>query len=93
MGTMLASQDPFSKLQAFRIHLCTELSFVTTAATCTVQVFGRNVRNALHQPGHHRVPTETVTVQLALQSQQMYSEQTNEQFLCIFDRAIIFLLV
>ena len=93
MGTMLASQDPFSKLQAFRIHLCTELSFVTSAATCTVQVFGRNVRHALHQPDHHRVLTETVTVQLALQSQQMYSEQTHEQFLSIFDRALIFRLM
>ena len=93
MGTMLASQDSFSKLQAFRIHLCTELSFVTTAATCTVQVFGRNVRHALHQPGHHRVLTETVTVQLALQSQWMYYEETLEQFLSIFDRALIFRLM
>ena len=93
VGTMVAPQDSFSKLQAFRIHLCTEQSFVTSAATRTVQVFGRNVRNALHQPGHHRVLTQTVTVQLALQSQQMYSEQTNEQFLSFCDRAIIFRLM
>ena len=33
MGTMVAPQDSFSKLQPFRIHLCTEQSFVTSAAT------------------------------------------------------------
>ena len=90
MGTMLAPQDPFSKLEAFHMQLCTELSFVTSAAIRTVQVFGRNVRHALHQPGHHRVLTETVTVQLALQSQWMYYEETLEQFLSIFSTGPLF---
>ena len=93
MGKMLASQDPFSKLQAFRMHLCTEQSFVTSAAIRTVQVFGRNVRHARRQQGHHRVLTETVTVQWALQSRWMYSEQTLEQFLSNFERALIFRLM
>ena len=68
---MVVPQDSFSKLQAFRIHLCVEQSFVTSATTRTVQVFGRNVHNALHQAGHQRVLIETFTVQLALQSQWM----------------------
>ena len=64
-----------------------------SAAVCTSQVLGTSVRHALHQPGQYRVLAGHVAIEFTLQSQQMYSKQTLEQFHRIFHRAVAFRLM